>query len=95
MSKQLLLNELKKQENRSLDYQNRRLEKANEEFRKVLSNKDEKITRLKGHNQNLEDKIRKSKNDEESPYGSNDNLEEEIKCIRKLIMDKDNELAQV
>ena len=53
------------------------------------------MSHLKSHNQNLEDNIRKSKNDEESPYRSNDNLEEEIKCIRKLIMDKDNELVQV
>ena len=53
------------------------------------------MSHLKSHNQNLEDNIRKSKNDEESPYRSNGDLEEEIKCIRNLIMDKDNELAQV
>ena len=48
------------------------------------------MSHLKSHNQNLEDNIKKSKNELESPYRSNDNLEEEIKCIIKLIMDKDN-----
>ena len=52
------------------------------------------MSHLKSHNQNLEDNIR-AKNDEESPYRSNGDLEEEKKCIRKLIMDKDNELVQV
>ena len=53
------------------------------------------MSHLKSRNQNLEDNIKKSKNDDESPYKSNDDLEEEIKCISKLIMDKDNELVQV
>ena len=53
------------------------------------------MSHLKSHNQNLEDNIKNSKNDEESPYKSNDDLEEEIKCIRKLIMETYNELAHV
>ena len=56
---------------------------------------DEEMSHLKSHNQNLEDNIRKSNNNEESPYRSSGDLEEEIKCIRKLIMDKDNEFVQV
>ena len=61
MNKQLLLNELKKPEKRSLSDQNQRLEKVNEEFKKKLSIKDEKIVHLKNHNQDLEDKIKKFK----------------------------------
>ena len=47
----------------------------------MLSNKDKEISCLKVHNQNLEDEIRKSKNDDKSPYGSDNDLEEEIKCL--------------
>ena len=71
------------------------MKRDNEEFKKILSDKDEEMSHLKCHNQNLEDNIRNSKNDEEKPYRSNDDLEEEIKCMSKLIMDKDNELVQV
>ena len=46
------------------------------------------MSHLKSHNQNLEDNIRKSKNGKESPYRINGDLEEEIKCITKLIMEK-------
>ena len=53
------------------------------------------MSHLKSHNHNLEDNIRKSKNDEESPYRSKVDLEEDIKCISKISMDKDNELVQV
>ena len=56
--------------------QNQRLKRANEEFKKILSDKDKEMSHLKSHNQNLEDNIRKSKNDEESPYRSNNDLEE-------------------
>ena len=61
----------------------------------MLSNKDTEISCLKVHNQNLEDHIRKSKNDDKSPYGSDNEFEKEIRCLNKLIMDKDTELAQV
>ena len=71
------------------------MERAIEEFKKILSDKDKEMSHLKSHNQNLEDNIRKSKNDKDSPYRSNDYLEEEINCISKLVMEKDNELAQV
>ena len=53
------------------------------------------ISRLKNHNQDLEDKIKRSKNNEESPYRSDNDLEEDIKCLNKLIMDRDDELAQI
>ena len=61
----------------------------------MLSNKDKEISCLKVHNRNLEYKTRKSKNDDKSPYGSYNDLEEEIRHLNKLIMDKDTELAQV
>ena len=61
----------------------------------MLSNKDKEISCLKIHNQNLEDQIKKSKNDKKSPYGCDNELEEEIKHLKKLIMEKDAELAQV
>ena len=61
----------------------------------MLSDQDKKISCLKIHNQNLEDQIKKSKNDNKSPYGCDNELEEEIKHLNKLIMEKDAELAQV
>ena len=54
MNKQLLLNELKKQQNCTLEYQIKRLEKENEKFKRMLSDKNEKISHLKSHNQTLE-----------------------------------------
>ena len=54
------------------------MERANEEFKKILSDKDEEMSHLKSHNENLEYNIRKSKNDEESFYRTNEDLEEEI-----------------
>ena len=87
-----------KEQNKEISFlkdQNRRLERPNEEFKKILTDKDEEMSHLKSHNKNLEDNMKKSKNDKKSPHRSNIDLEEEIKCIRKLIMDKDNELAQV
>ena len=60
----------------------------------MLSDKDKKISHLKNLNQNLEDQIWISKNDEEKPCISTNELEEEIKCLNKIIMDKDNELTQ-
>ena len=61
----------------------------------MLSDQDKEISCLKIHNQNLEDKIRNSKNDNKSPYECNNELEEEIKHLNKLMMEKDAELAQV
>ena len=60
----------------------------------MLSDKDKKISHLKNLNQDLEDKIKRSENDEEKPYRSTSELQEEIKCLNKTIMDKDNELMQ-
>ena len=56
--KQELRNHLAKQENHSLKDQKRELHKR-------LLDKDKEISHLKSHNQNLEDKIRNSKNVEE------------------------------
>ena len=61
----------------------------------MLSDRDKEISCLEVHNQNLEDEIRKSKNDNKSPYGCNNELEEEIKHLNKLMMEKDVELVQV
>ena len=61
----------------------------------MLSDQEKDISCLKSHNQNLEDQIKKSKNDNKSPYGCDNELEEEIKHLNKLIREKDVELAQV
>ena len=44
----------KKKFNHTLEYQNQGLEKVNEEFKRMLRDKDEKISHLKSHNQTLE-----------------------------------------
>ena len=61
----------------------------------MLSVKNEEISRLKNHNQDLTDKIKKFEDNEESPYRSDNDLEEDMKRLNKLIMDKDDELAQI
>ena len=61
----------------------------------MLSDQDKEISCLKIHNQNLEDEIRKSKNDNKSPYGCDNELEEEIKHLNKLMMENYGELSQV
>ena len=61
----------------------------------MLSDKDKKISHLKNLNQDLEDKIKRYENDKDKTYRSTNELEEEIKCLNKIIMDKDNEIAQV
>ena len=75
--------------------QNQKLEKANEDIKKLLSTKNEEISRLKNHNQDLKDKIKKFEDNEESPYITDNDLEEDIKHLNKLIMDKNDELAQI
>ena len=61
MSKQIILRKLIKQENHCPKDQNKKLEKANEDIKKLLSAKNEEISRLKNHNQDLKDKIKKFK----------------------------------
>ena len=39
--------------------------------------------------------FKKFKDNKESPYRSDNDLEEDIKHLNKLIMDKDDELAQI
>ena len=91
----VLLKSIRDDENCLLKSQNQQLELTRRDTEKMLSNKDKEISCLKVYNQNLEDQIRKSKNDNKSPYGSDNELEKEIRCINKLIIDKDIELVQV
>ena len=95
MSKQIILHKLIEQENHRSKDKNKKLEKANEDIKKLLSTKNEEISRLKNHNQDLKDKIKKFEDNEESPYRSDNDLEEDIKRLNKLIMDKDDELTQI
>ena len=89
-----MINIFKEQGSHTLETQNQIWEKNNEDFKKMLSEKDEKISHLKIHNQNLVDQIKKSKNDKKSPYRSDNDFEEVIKHLNKIIMDKDDEVAQ-
>ena len=66
-----LLKSIRDDENCRLKNQNRQLELTRRDTEKMLSNKDKETSCLKVHNQNLEYKTRKSKNDDKSPYGSN------------------------
>ena len=86
---QKLMKELRDNENCRLRDQNRQLEKTKRDNEKMLSDKNNEISCLNVHNQNLKYPIRKSNNDEETPYISNHKLEEEIKRLKELIMDKD------
>ena len=89
------LKEWKDDENHLLWNQNRQLERTIRDNKKLLFDQDKEISCLKIHNQNLEDQIKKSKNDNKSPYVCDNELEEETKHLNKLIMEKDVELAQV
>ena len=55
IDKQKMVKIIQEQRNHTLEIQNQILEKHNEGFKKMLSNKDEQISHLKSHNQNLED----------------------------------------
>ena len=90
-----LLKSIRDDENRHLKNQNRHLELTRRDTEKMLSNKDKEISCLKVHKQNLEYHIINSKNDDKSSYGSDNELEKEIRHLNKLIMGKDIELAQV
>ena len=87
------LKEWKDDENHRLWNQNRQLERTIRDNKKMLSDQDKEISCLKIHNQNLEDQIKNSKNDNKSPYGCDNKLEEEIKHLNKLIMEEDVELV--
>ena len=77
MSKQIILHKLIEQENHRSKDQNKKLEKNIEDIEKLLSAKNEKISRLKNHNQDLKDKIKKFEDNEELPYRSDNDLEED------------------
>ena len=49
---------------------------------------------MKSLNQNLEDQIKNSKNDERSPYRSDNDFEEDIKHLNNIIKHKYSTLAQ-
>ena len=55
MSNQIILHKLLEQENHRSKDQNKKLEKANENIKKLLSAKNEVISRLKYHNQDFKD----------------------------------------
>ena len=82
--KQELWNHLAEHENHTLKYQKQYL-------KRMLLDKDKENWHLKSHNQNIEDKIRKSKNVEQSSYRSNNNLEEEIKRLNTIMKEKENQ----
>ena len=58
------------QENHRSKDQNKKLEKANEDIKKLLSAKNEEISQLENHNQDLKDKIKKFEDNEGSQYRS-------------------------
>ena len=64
MNKQIILHKLIEQESHRSKDQNKKLEKANEDIKKLLSAKNEKTSRLKNHNQDLKDKIKKFEDNE-------------------------------
>ena len=70
------LKEWKDDKNHRLWNQNRQLERTIRDNKKMLSDQDKEISCLKIHNQNLEDEIRKSKIENKSPYGCDNELEE-------------------
>ena len=70
MSKQIILHKLIEQENRRLKDQNQKLEKTNENIKKLLSAKNEEISQLKNHNQDPKNKIKKLEDNKESQYRS-------------------------
>ena len=71
------------------------LEDSKRKLMKRLADKDEKISRLEGIIQKLDNQIIKSKKVEEHPYRNIIELEEEISRLNKVVIDKEDELAQV
>ena len=61
----------------------------------MLFDRDKEISCLKIHHQNLENQIRKFRNDDKSPYGSDNDLEEEIKRLNNIIKDKDEKIMKI
>ena len=59
MSKHIILHKLMEQENHHSKDQNKKLEKANKDIKKLLSAKNEEISPLENHNQDLKEKIKK------------------------------------
>ena len=95
MSKQIILHKLIEPKNHHSKDKTKKLEKANEYIKKLLSTKNGEISWLKIHNEDLKDEIKKFKDNEESPCRSDNDLEEDIKSLNKLIMEKDDELEKI
>ena len=71
------------------------MEDSREKITKKLSDKDDKISHLEGIFQQLEDQIKKLNKVEEYPYGNNIDLKEETSRLNKVVMDKEDKLAQL
>ena len=71
------------------------MEDSREKLTKKLSDKDDKISHLEGIIQKLEDQIKKLNKIEECPYGNTIDLKEEISCLNKVVMDKEDKLMQL
>ena len=71
------------------------MEDSREKLTKNLSDKDKKISHLEGIIQQLEDQIKKLNKVKECPYGNSIDLKEEISRLNKVIMDKEDKLAQL
>ena len=70
MSKQIILHKLIEPKNHHSKDKTKKLEKANEDIKKLLSANNEEISRLKNHKQDLKDKIKKFEYNKESLYRS-------------------------
>ena len=70
------------------------LEDSKRKLIERLADKDEKLLHLEGIIQKLEDQIITSKKVEEHPYRNIIELEEEISRLNKVVIDKEDELAQ-
>ena len=73
----------------------RSLEDSREKLTKFLSDKDEKTSHLEGIIQQREDQFKKLNKVEECSYGNSIDLKEEISRLNKVVMDKEDKLAQL
>ena len=71
------------------------MEDSREKITKNLLDKDKKISHLEGIIQQLEDHIKKLNKVEECSYGNSIDLKEEISRLNKVVMDKEDKLAQL
>ena len=88
-------NDFKKEQITTSELGIQSLEDSREKLTKHLSDKDEKISHLKCIIQQLEDQIKKLNKVEECTNGKTIDLKEEISRLNKVIMDKEDKLAQL